>query len=210
MRAAITIAIVVLLGAGALGAASAQAAAKPCMPRGTKTVEKRSGSRVFDRSGRGAYGPFTATYACRYATGSVFKLGVEWTEDLNSGPIADIELAGPYVSWTHQFSDEFEDITDLFLLNLATGRRLSVDVTDSPDGPDVDDTALTPSGSLAWIDAVPNAKGTRVREVWSLVGKTRTKLDSVPDGPDAPIVLSLEGTTLSWESNGQTKQAPLP
>jgi hypothetical protein len=43
--------------------------------------------------------------------------------------------------------------------------------------------------------------------VWSLVGKTTTKLDSGPDNEIGPLVLG--GTVLTWTNKGVTKQATL-
>jgi hypothetical protein len=202
-------AVVALLAWGGLSGADARAAAKPCMPRGTKTVDKQSGSRVFTRTGRSrANGLYTATYACRQATGRVFRLGIEYDQDLYSGPVGLIQIAGPFVSWSQEFSDEFDDQSDLSLLNLDTGRKVDVDVTDGPTGWDVDDTALTPNGSLAWIDDVPSARGPRLREVWSLVAGVRTKLDS---GAYAEIgTLTLRRTALTWMHRDFLKEATLP
>jgi hypothetical protein len=179
------------------------------MPRGTKTVAKQSGSRVYTRSGRSrANGPYTATYACRQATGRVFRLGIEYDEDLSSGPVGLIQLAGPFVSWTKEFSDEFDDLTDLSLLNLETARKVNVDVTDFNTGRAVLDTALTPRGSLAWFDDVLKDDGTRVSEVWSLVDGVRTKLDS---GKSKTIQsFTLRDNVLTWTNNGVAKRAPLP
>jgi hypothetical protein len=206
-------AVVLLLAVAILGGAQAQAAAKrpPCKPRGTRTQAKRSGTRVFIRDGTGANGPYRVTYACRYATKRVFKLGIEWENDFTTGSIDSIELNGPFVSWTQQFEyvdelseEPFSKIEYLGLSNLKTGRKESVSAFS------IHDSALTPRGSLAWIEVPyePEASETEISEVWSLVAGVRTKLDSGPSGAIGALV--ARGGTLTWTNSGAIKEAPMP
>jgi len=217
MRRALTIAAIALVGGlGALHGADAHAAKKrsACDMPGTKTLKKQAGSRVFTKRGRSSLnGPYTRTFACRYKNGTVYRLGLEYDNDLNSGPVSLIRLAGQYVGWTKQYGDEFTDYSDVHVLDLSTGRGADPEVTDADTegGWSVGDTALTSKGSFAWIvDVTKEAGFPGVTQVCTLVDGKVTTIDSAPGDAIPGTSLLLEGNRLSWTNAGQAKTSTLP
>jgi hypothetical protein len=203
-------AAVALLAVAVLGCAQAQAATKrpPCKPRGTRTQAKGPGIRVFIKDGVGDWGEYRVTYACRYATKRVFKLGVE--RDYfggSSGSIDAFEFKDPFVSWQQpiQYDGELDEggsFDKLGLMNLKTGRAEFVEASDIPD------SAITARGSLAWIAVEGEVGGAEISRVRSLVAGVETELDT---GPSSAIgALVARRGTLTWTHDGATMSAPLP
>jgi hypothetical protein len=216
MRKGLTIAALALFAGLGVHGTDAHAAKKrsACDMPGTKTLKKQAGSRVFTKRGRSSLnGPYTRTFACRYKSGTVYRLGLEYDDDLNSGPVTLIRLSGRYVGWAKSNSDEFTDYSDVHVLDLSTGRRADPEVTDADTegGWSVEDTALTPKGSFAWIvDVTKEAGFPGVTQVRTLVDGKVTTIDSAPGDAIRGTSLLLEGNQLSWTNADATKTATLP
>jgi hypothetical protein len=211
MRKGLATAVVLLLaGLGALHGADAHAAKKrsACDRPGTTTIKKQAGSRVFKQR----RGSLVSTYACRYKTGKVFKLGTEALDDLNSASVELIRLAGVYVAWGAPGADDLSDWEDVIVMDLRTGSKRAPDSSET-DGENIDvtDTALTPNGSFAWIVEITNVlTRTDVAEVFTLVGRKVTKVDTGTSKTIPGNSLAVEGNTLSWTNAGETKELTLP
>lgn len=211
MRKGLAIAAVGLLAAlGALHGAEAQGAKRsPCDRSRTTTIKKQAGSRVFTQR----RGSLRTTYACRYKTGRVFKLNTEYLDDLQSGGVELIRLAGVYVGWAHPYSDEFNDYEDVRVMDLRNGSKVSPDTSETAgEDFDVTDTALTPKGSFAWIVVVTSGESlsgeSSVFEVYTLIDRKVTKVDSGKRIRGNSLL--LEGSTLSWINRGERKETTLP
>jgi len=206
-----------------------------CSPTGVRTLATSKAARVFRRK-PDKYG-YASVYGCLYSRGVPVFLG---TDDEDFGSVYSISLSGAFIGYgSYVATSSRSGISGFKVRNLRSGRLtryLSRGV--EPDSfprvgeeDDLYDLAVTPTGSVAWIDEfrpfIPcpvegrlGCRGELTREVRLVPagGGPRRILPGEPgtyrvvdSGPDiAKTSLHRRGGRIYWFRNGERKSLRLP
>lgn len=236
---------VVIASALAVGAFSQLIASPPtadaatrsaCSPSGVRTLATSKAARVFRRKPDKKFG-LARVYGCLYSRGVPVFLGID---DEGAESVYSFSLSGSFIGYgTYNATGSRSYFSGFEVRNLRSGRRtryLSRHV--DSDGyarvgeeDDLYDLAVTPTGSVAWIDEfrpfIPcpvegrlGCRGELTREVRLVPagGGPRRILPGEPgtyrvvdSGPDiAKTSLHRRGGRIYWFRNGERKSLRLP
>jgi hypothetical protein len=217
---ALTLGLTALLSLSLAAASPAHAAkhtAKPsCAKKGSKTLRRGSGVRVFTAAAKSDGEQVTRLYGCLSANGRKQVLSERSDNGEATSGFEDVRLAGHYVGW-HSFATDSSCKADCPPdLNQRRGSMIAFDlkrrrisrrfILAGPTGPSIDYTraslALTQRGGLAWLS--PGTPGPQQLNVADAGG--RRILDA---GNIAAASVKAEISIVSWVHDGVERFARL-
>jgi hypothetical protein len=194
IRRLIPLAGLALLALAAPASTSAASTAAKCSPKGSTALLATTEARVFKQRDN--------VFACRYKTGKVVKLGVDFSA--GGAGVHDFQLAGKYVGLVDDDCDACDPVITVYDLTTGKARR-DVDAAQG-DGeePGVTSYVLTAKGSIAWIVV---GEETRVFKSDGASAKAATLLDGAKGVEDDS--LALAGNRIYWMRGTTVQTATL-
>jgi hypothetical protein len=194
------------------GVAAGSAGLARCFPAHSQTIAKNQYVRVYSFRETISRG-YAGTYACLLRRGSTVALATP--RRYHPGSVDHVTLAHTIVAYTLSTHSVDTGSTDIIVVNVANGRTLRTvrGVGGFIDAcvisfSDVTDLVVTSRGSIAWIVRKGARCKTSAFEVYSeRDGGAPILLEEAP--AIAPESLSFSHQTVSWETAGQRKSAPL-
>jgi hypothetical protein len=193
--------------AAVLALASPAEASASCQRHGSKTIHASRSARAYELRG--------TVYACLYATGRPYKLGVN---DGDFGDVvAPIRLRGAFAGFVRQSEDHYghtdatvvvKDLRNGRVLNAFSKSGFANEVcAGAPPPYEVSDLALAPTGAVAWIATVGYCDGARQKVTTMATGQPLGVLDD--DAAVDPNSLRYARGSVFWARGGEEHSAPL-